>query len=74
MEGVREFAQVVHRCFEGLEMVLDCLCGVVLQNSGILGLLLHTIQPLYRQTESLVCIVGSKSDLFWVGVGLRHDY
>ncbi len=45
----------------------------VLQEYGVRGSLLRAIQSLYAQSESCVQVLGSKSDLFLVGVGHRQD-
>ena len=76
LEGAWEFAQPVHMCFVDLEKAYDrvprgILWGV-LQEYGVDGPLLRAIQSLYRRSESLVRVAGSKSDLFPVRVGLRQ--
>ena len=40
-----------------------------MQEDGVRGSL-RVIQSLYSQSESWVCVLGSKSDLFLVRVGL----
>ena len=53
-------------------MEQDRVLWGVLQEYGVLGLLLWAVQSLYKQSESLVCIVGCKLGLFSVRVGLRQ--
>ncbi len=45
----------------------------VLREYGVQGPLLRAFRSLYDRSRSLVCIAGSKSDLFPVHVGLRQD-
>lgn len=76
LEGSWEFAQPVHMCFVDLEKAFDrvprgTLWGV-LWEYGVRGPLLRAVRSLYDQSRSLVCIAGSKSDLFPVRVGLRQ--
>ncbi|KAI3370906.1 hypothetical protein L3Q82_007415 [Scortum barcoo] len=74
LEGLWEFAQPVHMCFVDLEKAFDrvprgILWGV-LREYGVRGPLLRAVRSLYDWSRSLVCIAGSKSDLFPVHVGL----
>ena len=39
---------------------------------SVMGSLLRAIQSLYSQSESFVCVLGTKSVSFPVGVGLRQ--
>ena len=74
LERTREFSQPVHMCFVDLEETFDRVpLGVlwaVLQEYGVLGLLLWAVQSLYKRSESLVHISGCQSDAFSVRVGL----
>ncbi len=45
-------------------------CGGVLQEYGVLGLLLRAIRSLYNQSESCIRIPCTESSMFSVGVGL----
>ena len=63
LEGSWEFAQPFHMCFLDLEKAFDRVP---------LGPLLRAVRSLYNRSRSLVCIAGSKSDLFPVHVGLRQ--
>ncbi|XP_068187802.1 insulin receptor substrate 1-B [Antennarius striatus] len=47
-------------------------CGGVLRQYGVRGPLLRAVWSLYDQSQSLVHIAGSKSDLFQVHVGLQQ--
>ncbi|KAI3372000.1 hypothetical protein L3Q82_006867 [Scortum barcoo] len=63
-------------CFVDLEKAFDrvprgILWGV-LREYGVWGPLLRAVRSLYDRSRSLVCIAGSKSDLFPVHVGLRQ--
>ncbi len=62
--------------FVDLEMAFDCVPRVVLWGVlweyGVRSQLLRAVQSLYDRSRSLVCIAGSKSDLFPVYVGLRQ--
>ena len=72
LEGSWEFAQPVHMCFVDLEKAFDRvprgILWVVLREYGVGGPLLRAVQSLYDWSRSLVCIAGSKSDLFLVHV------
>ena len=74
--GAWEYNLPVHMCFVDLEKAHDRVPGVVLwevlREYGVRGSLLRAIQSLYSQSESCVRILGSKSDLFQVGVGLHQ--
>ena len=63
-------------CFVDLEKAYDRVpqdvLWEVLREYGVRGSLLRAIQSLYSQSESCVRVLGSKSDLFQVGVGLRQ--
>ena len=76
LEGAWEYNLPVHMCFVDLEKAYDRVPRDVLweelREYGVRGSLLRTIQSLYSQSESCVRILGSKSDLFQVGVGLRQ--
>ncbi|KAI3375494.1 hypothetical protein L3Q82_003824 [Scortum barcoo] len=77
LEGLWEFAQPVHMCFVDLEKAFDrvphvVFCGECSREYGVRGPLLRAVRSLYDRSRSLVCIAGSKSDLFPVHVGLRQ--
>ena len=76
LEGSWEFAQPVHMCFVDLKKAFDRvprgILWEVLGEYGVGGPLLRAIRSLYNRSRSLVCIAGSKSDLFPVHVGLRQ--
>ncbi len=76
LEGSCEFAQPIHMCFVDLKKAFDCVPrGIqwrVLREYGVRGPLLRAVRSLYDRSRSLVCIAGSKSDLFPVHVGLRQ--
>jgi len=44
----------------------------ILREYGVPGPLVRAIRSLYKQSESYVHILGTKSSTFSVGVGLRH--
>lgn len=72
--GSWEFAHPVYKCFVELEKAYDrvpqeTLWGV-LQEYRILGTLLQNIQSLYNHSRSCVRIIGTKSNMFPMGVGL----
>jgi len=74
--GAWEFAHPVYMCFVVLEKAYDnvpwgILWGV-LREYGVPGSLIHAIRALYKQSESCVRILGTKSSTFSVGVGLRQ--
>ena len=76
LEGAWEFAQPVHMCFVDLEKAFDrvprgVLWGV-LREYGLSDPLIRAVRSLYYRCQSLVRIVGNKSDLFPVRVGLRQ--
>ncbi|TWW71230.1 hypothetical protein D4764_17G0007130 [Takifugu flavidus] len=64
-------------CFVDLEkaydQVLRSILWGVLQEYGVDGPLIRTIQSLYRRSRSLVRIAGCKSGSFPVRVGLHQD-
>ncbi|KAF7658853.1 hypothetical protein LDENG_00007090, partial [Lucifuga dentata] len=76
IEGAWEYAQPIYMSFVDLEKAYDCVPqGVlwgVLREYGVLGSLTQAIRSLYNQSQSCVRILGTKSDLFPVGVGLRQ--
>uniref|UniRef100_A0AAQ6INE0 ribonuclease H n=1 Tax=Anabas testudineus TaxID=64144 RepID=A0AAQ6INE0_ANATE len=76
LEGSWEFAHPVYMCFVDLEKAFDHvprgILWEVLREYGIRDPLLRAIRSLYDRNRSLVCIAGSKSDLFTVHVGLRQ--
>uniref|UniRef100_A0A671UC54 ribonuclease H n=1 Tax=Sparus aurata TaxID=8175 RepID=A0A671UC54_SPAAU len=76
LEGAWEYNLPVHMCFVDLEKAYDRVpldvLWEVLREYGVRGSLLRAIQSLYSQSESCVRILGSKSDLFQVGVGLHQ--
>ncbi|XP_056158101.1 A-kinase anchor protein 2-like, partial [Lampris incognitus] len=71
-----EFDRPVYMCFVDLEKAYDCIpwetLWRVLQEYGVPGQLLQAIQSLYNQSESFACILGTKSNTFLVGAGLRQ--
>ena len=76
LEGSWEFAQPVYMCFVDLEKAFDrvprgFLWGV-LREYGVPDPLQRAIRSLYACSRSCVRILGSKSDTFPVGVGLRQ--
>ncbi len=76
LEGAWEFAQPVYLCFIDIEQADDRvpreILWEVLRKYGVRGSLLKAIQSLYGQSESCVRVLGSKSDLFPMGVSLRQ--
>ena len=76
LRGSWEFDLPVYMCFVDLEKAYDCvLRGAlwgVLREYGVPGSLLRAVRSLYKQSESCVRILGTKSDSFPVGVGLRQ--
>ena len=76
LEKAWEFAYPVYMCFVDLEKAYDRvpreILWEVLREYGVRGTLLRAIQSLYNQSESCVRVLGSKSDSFPVGVGLRQ--
>ena len=76
LAGAWEFAHPVYMCFVDLEKAYDrvprgILWGV-LREYGVPGPLVRAIRSLYKQSESCVRILGTKSSTFSVGVGLRQ--
>uniref|UniRef100_A0A8C2ZPF1 Reverse transcriptase domain-containing protein n=1 Tax=Cyclopterus lumpus TaxID=8103 RepID=A0A8C2ZPF1_CYCLU len=76
LEGSWEFAQPVYMCFVDLEKAFDrvprgFLWGV-LREYGVPDPLARAIRSLYACSRSCVRLLGSKSDTFPVGVGLRQ--
>ena len=63
-------------CFVDLEKAFGCvppgILWEVLREHGVRGPLLRAVRSLYDRSRSLVCIAGSKSDLFLVYVGLQQ--
>ncbi len=61
-------------CSVDSEKAFDCVpCSIlwgVLWEYGVRGSLLRAVRSLHDRSKSLVCIAGSKSDLFPVHVGL----
>ncbi|KAK3561342.1 hypothetical protein QTP86_030646 [Hemibagrus guttatus] len=76
LEGLWEFAQLVHMCFVDLEKAFDRvprgILWEVLWEYGVHGPLLRAVWSLYNRSRSLVRIASCKSDLFPVHVGLRQ--
>uniref|UniRef100_A0A8D3C086 Reverse transcriptase domain-containing protein n=1 Tax=Scophthalmus maximus TaxID=52904 RepID=A0A8D3C086_SCOMX len=74
--GAWEYAHPVYMCFVYLEKAYDRvpreILWEVLREYGVRGSLLGAIQSLYTQSNSCVRVLGSKSDSFPVGVGLRQ--
>ena len=76
LEGAWEYAHPVYMCFVDLEKAYDRvpreILWEVLWEYGVRGALLRAIQSLYAQSMSCVRVLGTKSGLFPVGVGLRQ--
>jgi len=76
LEGAWEFAQPIYMYSVDLEKAFDrvprgVLWGV-LRQYVVLDPLIGVVRSLCDQCQSLVCIAGSKSDVFPVSVGLRQ--
>ena len=76
LEGAWEYAHPVYMCCVDLEKAYDRvpweILWEVLREYGVRKSLLRAIQSLYVRSESCVRVLGSKSDSFQVGVGLRQ--
>ena len=76
LEKAWEYAYPIYMCFVDLEKAYDRVprevLWEVLREYGVRGSLLRAIQSLYAQSESCVRVLGSKSESFPVGVGLRQ--